>query len=47
MTQTTRPTKENVRAFTQRRAQARTPPPTPAEIRRQLGWNMIRDERAR
>lgn len=42
MTQTTNPSKEAVRAFTQRRARALTPPPTPEEIRRQLGWGLIK-----
>lgn len=37
----TQPSKEQVRVFMERRRVARTPPPEPAEIRRQLGWNML------
>jgi len=33
------PSKEAVRAWMERRSQARQPPPAPAEIRRQLGWH--------
>lgn len=32
------PSKEEVRAYMERRKRARQPPPAPAEIRRQLGW---------
>lgn len=42
MTDTTHPTKETVRAYMERRIHAPLePPPTPEEIRRQLGWHMI------
>lgn len=33
------PSKEQVRAYMQLREAARRPPPTPDEIRRQLGWH--------
>jgi len=33
------PSKEEVRAWMERRKRARQPPPAPAEIRRQLGWH--------
>ncbi len=33
------PTKEQVRAYMQLREYDRRPPPTPDEIRRQLGWH--------
>lgn len=36
------PTKEQVRAYMARREGARRPPPTPDEIRRQLGWRLVR-----
>jgi hypothetical protein len=36
---TTHPTKEQVRAYMQLRKGADRPPPSPAEIRRQLGWS--------
>jgi len=32
------PTKEQVRAYMHARESAHRPPPTPEEIRRQLGW---------
>ena len=38
MPATSHPTKEQVRAYMQLRECARRPPPTPEEIRRQLGW---------
>jgi hypothetical protein len=36
------PGKEAVRAWMERRARARLPPPGPAEIRRELGWDRRR-----
>lgn len=49
MTKTTKPPKHLVREFLERRTHApETPPPTPEEIRRELGWALIphnRDER--
>ncbi len=42
MTNTTRPAKETVREYFQRRTLAPLePPPTPEEIRQQLGWHLI------
>lgn len=38
MPATLHPTKEQVRAYMQLRECDRRPPPTPEEIRRQLGW---------
>ncbi|RSZ56043.1 hypothetical protein HF313_09205 [Massilia atriviolacea] len=38
------PTKEQVRAYMVRREGARRPPPPPDEIRRQLGWRLVRSE---
>jgi hypothetical protein len=37
----TAPSKEAVRLYLQERANAPTPPGTPAEIRRQLGWWLL------
>ena len=34
------PSKEQVRAYMHARGRARKPPPSPAEIRRQLGWRI-------
>jgi hypothetical protein len=33
-----RPSKENVREYLKQRQAGNTPPPTPEEIRRRLGW---------
>jgi hypothetical protein len=42
MTETTKPDKLRVRAYMERRTHAQLdPPPTPEEIRRQLGWHLI------
>jgi hypothetical protein len=38
----TQPTKEQVRAYMAAREAARRPPPPPEEIRRQLGWRLLR-----
>jgi hypothetical protein len=41
MTQTTRPPKQEVRSYMAQRRESREPPPSPEEIRRQLGWNLV------
>lgn len=41
MSQTTQPSKHLVRAWLERRSKEVKPPPTPEEIRRQLGWDML------
>jgi hypothetical protein len=41
MTQTTHPSKHAVRAYLERRTHEVKPPPTPEEIRRQLGWGLM------
>jgi hypothetical protein len=41
MSTITHPTKYTVRAYLERRARDPEPPPTPEEIRRQLGWGMM------
>jgi hypothetical protein len=38
--QVTQPTKEQVRAYMAARGHAHRPPPTPEDIRRQLGWRL-------
>lgn len=45
MTQTTKPSKEQVREHMERRTHEESPPPTPEEIRRELGWELIKDDR--
>lgn len=40
-----RPTNEQVRSWMQQRQADRSPPPTPEEIRRQLGWRLVEAER--
>lgn len=41
MSSFTHPPKHLVREYLQRRKRAAGPPPTPEEIRRQLGWEMM------
>lgn len=42
MTKTTKPLKERVRDYMDRRTHAEEdPPPTPEDIRRELGWYLI------
>lgn len=46
MTDMTHPSKETVREYMERRTHAPLdPPPTPDEIRRQLGWHLIPESR--
>lgn len=42
MANTTHPSKQQVRAYLQRRAHDTKPPPPPDEIRRELGWALLR-----
>lgn len=41
MTQIIHPSKHAVRAYLERRTHEVKPPPTPEEIRRQLGWGLM------
>ena len=41
MANTTHPSKQQVRAYLQRRSHDPKPPPTPDEIRRELGWHLV------
>lgn len=41
MTQTNHPSKYVVREYLERRSQEVKPPPSPEEIRRQLGWGLM------
>ena len=41
MTQTTKPDRYQVREYLKNRTKEKGPPPTPEEIRRQLGWYMV------
>jgi hypothetical protein len=41
MTQTTHPTKQLVRDYLDSRTRSTEPPPTPDEVRRQLGWDLL------
>jgi hypothetical protein len=45
MPQTSKPSQEQVRNWMQQRQADRSPPPTPEQIRRQLGWQLIEAER--
>lgn len=40
-TQSNHPSKEAVREYLERRNHDVAPPPTPEEIRRQLGWGLV------
>jgi len=44
MRQASKPSKEQVRQWTQQRQVLRTPPPSPEEVRRELGWVLIQAE---
>jgi hypothetical protein len=41
MTQANHPSKYEIRKYLERRTQEKTPPPSPEEIRRQLGWGLL------
>ncbi len=43
MASTTHPTKEQVRDWMRSRQDERAAPPTPADIKRQLGWGMLHE----
>jgi hypothetical protein len=43
--QTNYPDKHKVREVTQRHWAKRTPPPSPADYRRELGWGLVQGER--
>lgn len=45
MTKVTKPSKEDVRQLMTQRREAREPPPSLEEIRRQLGWTIIEAQR--
>ncbi len=39
------PTKENVRRWLRSEIEQRRPPPDPKQIRRELGWDLVKLER--
>jgi hypothetical protein len=45
MDPTAKPTKQQVREYMERRQAEHTPPPSRDEIRRQLGWDLIAQQR--
>ena len=45
MDHTTQPSKESVRLWLQARIEERRPPPDPQQIRRELGWELVKLER--
>jgi hypothetical protein len=45
MTATTHPTKEAVRKFMRKRQVEHKPPPSPEQIKRELGWHLVEAER--
>lgn len=44
MTQTSKPSQQQEREWMQKRQAERTPPPSPEQIRRQLGWDLVAAE---
>ena len=42
MTPVTHPTPAQVRAWMQQRQAEKKPPPSPADVRRELGWELIK-----
>lgn len=40
MTDVKKPSQSKLRAYLYERHQSKAPPPTPEEVRRQLGWEM-------
>lgn len=46
MVNASKPSKEQVRAYMERRQAQHQPPPSCQEIRRQLGWETVEAERA-
>jgi hypothetical protein len=47
MSTTTKPTKQQLRAYLYERQQSKEPPPSPEEVRRQLGWQLTPGRPAR
>lgn len=45
MPQASHPTKEQVRQYMQQRQEEHRPPPTPEQIKRELGWHLVEAER--
>lgn len=45
MAETTHPSKEVVRRYLEDRRKAKAPPPTPEQVRRELGWWMLPNNR--
>lgn len=43
--QSNHPDKQKVREFMQQRQAQKLPPPTPEEVRRELGWGLVDAER--
>jgi phosphoribosylaminoimidazole-succinocarboxamide synthase len=45
MTQTSKPDKQQVRNYMAQRQAEHKPPPTPEQIREELGWKLVEAER--
>jgi hypothetical protein len=43
--QTNKPTQQKLRSYLASRHGSKTPPPSPSEIRRQLGWGLVQAAR--
>jgi hypothetical protein len=46
MTPVTHPSPQQVREWMKQRQAENTPPPTPEVIRRELGWQLVRDNKS-
>lgn len=47
MPQTSKPTNEQVRNWMRQRQADRSPPPSPEQIRRELGWGLVEAQRGK
>jgi hypothetical protein len=45
MTQTSKPSNQQVRNWMHRRQADRSPPPSPEQVRMELGWKLVEAER--
>jgi len=44
--ETKRPTKQELREYLYRRYESKEPPPTPEDIRKELGWHLMPQNKA-
>jgi len=46
MTETVKPSKQQLREYLYKRHESKDPPPTPDEARRELGWMLVPETKA-